>query len=163
MPRHCASAGANPARQLFVPAVMLSISLCGVGPENPCCITLLANLTPHSYNAGPVRGMVARRVSQAAPRCRRCQPDPTRPSVRHRAPPWLTRGGGPARGAPSWAARARMLGGGLGLAPRGGPGTAASEAGQGSRSGHESGPYVLAFGDAGVRCLGTAHDISGLA
>ena len=34
----------------------------------------------------------------------------------------------------------RMPGGRLSLVPRGGPGAAASEAGQGSRSGHESGP-----------------------
>ena len=45
----------------------------------------------------------------------------------------------------------RMPVGRLDLAPRGGPGAAASKAGQGSRSGHESGPYGLASGDARER------------
>ena len=108
--------------------------------------------------------MAARRVSQAAPRRRRCQPDPPRPSVRQRAPPR------PASGT----ARARTLalrpGTGrawtvadaagtqlqdawrqVGLGPRGSPGAAASEAGQGSQTGHESGPYGLASEDAGER------------
>ena len=45
----------------------------------------------------------------------------------------------------------RMPGGRFGLTPRRGLGAAASEAGQGSRSGHESGPYGLASEDAGER------------
>ena len=43
-----------------VPAVMWSIQLCGVGPQNPCHITLLAEFTPHNSRAGPIRGMAAR-------------------------------------------------------------------------------------------------------
>ena len=31
---------------------MWSISLCGVGPQSPCRITLLAKFTPHNYRAG---------------------------------------------------------------------------------------------------------------
>ena len=85
---------------------MLSVSLCGVGPENPCRITL----SP----CGPARGGLGR-------------------------PRILLAGSG------------RMPVGGLGLGPRGGPGTAASEAGQGSRSGHEFSPYGLASEDAGER------------
>ena len=61
MKRYCASAGANPARPLFVPAVMLSIQLCGVGSQNPCRITLLAKFTPDSSSAGPVSGPRAQR------------------------------------------------------------------------------------------------------
>ena len=40
---------------------MLSISLCGVRPQNPWRITLLAKFTPHSHNAGPVSGTRAQR------------------------------------------------------------------------------------------------------
>ena len=154
---------------------MLSIQLCGVRPENPCCIILLAKFTPHNSSAGPVRGMAARRVSQAAPRCRRCPPEPSpRPSVRQLASTLPASGGRPAHGAPSGITRARTLalrpGTGragtvadsaptqlqdasrpVGLGARKGPGAAASEAGPGSRTGHESGLYVLASEAAGER------------
>ena len=40
---------------------MLSISLCGVRPQNPWRITLLAKFTPHNHNAGPVSGTRAQR------------------------------------------------------------------------------------------------------
>ena len=99
---------------------------------------------------------------------------PPRPSVRQWAPPRPASGGRPAHGASSGAARARTLalrpGTGragtaadaartqlqdawrpVGLGARRGPGAAASEAGQGSRTGHESGPYGLASEAAGER------------
>ena len=101
-----------------------------------------------------------------------------RPSVRQLAPPLSASGGRPAHGAPSGAARARTLAlrpstGRAGpaadfartqlqdawrpdwLGARRGPGAAASEAGQGSRTGHESGLYGLvseAVGERRERC-----------
>ena len=99
---------------------------------------------------------------------------PPRPSVRQWAPPLSANGGRPAHGAPSGAARARTLvlrprTGQAGtaadsartqlqaawrpdwLGARRGPGAAASEAGQGSRTGHASGLDVLASEAAGER------------
>ena len=94
--------------------------------------------------------------------------------MRQVAPPRPASGGRPAHGAPSGAARARTLAlrpgtvragtaadsaptqlqdawRPVGLGARRGPGAAASEAGQGSRSGYESGVYVLASEAAGER------------
>ena len=99
---------------------------------------------------------------------------PPRPSVRQWAPPRPASSGRPAHGAPSGAARARTLAlrpstgragtaadaaptqlqgawRPVGLGARRGPGAAASEAGQGSRTGHESGLYVRASEAAGER------------
>ena len=70
----------------------------------------------------------------------------TRHAVRLAGPPVPARSPcGPARGGLGWprmplARSCRMLGGRLSLAPRGGPGAAVSEAGQGSRTGHEIRP-----------------------
>ena len=56
---HLSGGQSRPAT--VVPAVMLSIQLCGVRPENPCRITLLAKFTPHNSRAGPVSGTRAQR------------------------------------------------------------------------------------------------------
>ena len=108
-----------------VPAIMLSIQLCGVRPENPCRITLLAKFTPHNSSAGPVSGTRAqRRIRLAGPLLRAFRPaarrrvrSPDRPlrsprpgRARRRVPPltvpassaqaaggWLRWGGASAR------------------------------------------------------------------
>ena len=47
---------------------MLSSELCGAWQGSPCRTTRLANSTPRDSGSGPVRGVAARRVLQAASR-----------------------------------------------------------------------------------------------
>lgn len=160
----------KPARQLSFEPFTLGSELDGVEPGSPCRTTRLARFTPPDSCSGSVRGIAVRRGSQAAPRCRRCKPDPTRHSVRRSAPrpcqlamaARLARRPVPARSPRDRARRGlgrqmiafahgrRMPVGDLVLA-LGGLGAAASEARQGVRSGNQSGPYGLDSGDSGER------------